>query len=70
MLRLPLEHVSLKTQTGPPGDEPADLDLPYWAGLLPLTSGAGVPEPAPDLPSTIATPSRVTTWARPTRAAG
>lgn len=53
VLRLPLHEVSLKTRTGPPSDEPADLELPCWAGLLPLTPGAGTPQPAPDLPSTI-----------------
>lgn len=66
VLRLPLENVSLKTRTGPPGNDQADLDLPYWAGLLPITSVPGVPEPAPDLAPPITTPSHVKAWTRPT----
>jgi uncharacterized protein len=28
-------------------DDPDDLDLPYWAGVLPLRRVAGPPEPDP-----------------------
>lgn len=66
VLRLPIENASLKTRTGPPVDDAADLDLPYWAGVLPLTSPqAGTPESAPDLAPGIAVPGSVTGWARP-----
>jgi uncharacterized protein len=64
VLRLDLEQVSLKTRTGPPGDDEPDLDLPYWAGVLPLTHVPGTPEPAPDLASSISTPAHVTGWRR------
>jgi nitroimidazol reductase NimA-like FMN-containing flavoprotein (pyridoxamine 5'-phosphate oxidase superfamily) len=66
VLRLPLEEVSVKVRTGPPVDEPEDLALPYWAGVLPLTSGAGTPEPAPELPGTAQVPGHVRNWRRPT----
>lgn len=65
VLRLDLEHVSIKARTGPPADDEADLDLPYWAGVLPLTSTPGSPQRAPDLATTIATPDHVSTWHRP-----
>ncbi|MDQ2848634.1 MAG: pyridoxamine 5'-phosphate oxidase family protein [Actinomycetota bacterium] len=65
VLRLELENVSLKTRTGPPLDEQADLELPYWAGVLPITSVAGTPQPAPELSAGIATPEHVRCWARP-----
>lgn len=66
VLRLDLEHVSIKTRTGPPADDESDLGLPYWAGVLPLTSTPGIPQPAPDLSPSIATPDHVSTWVRPT----
>jgi nitroimidazol reductase NimA-like FMN-containing flavoprotein (pyridoxamine 5'-phosphate oxidase superfamily) len=65
VLRLELENVSLKARTGPPSDDDADLELPYWAGVLPVNSVPGEPKPAPDLAPTIATPAHVSHWARP-----
>ncbi len=67
VLALDLEAVSIKSRTGPPDDEEFDLDLPFWAGVLPLTSLPGTPTPAPDLSPGIPTPDHVTSWARPTR---
>jgi len=66
VLRLALESVSIKTRTGPPGDDESDLDLPYWAGVLPLTQAPGPPAPAPGLAPSISTPGHVTAWTRPT----
>jgi nitroimidazol reductase NimA-like FMN-containing flavoprotein (pyridoxamine 5'-phosphate oxidase superfamily) len=65
VLALDLEKVSLKTRTGPPSDDDADLELPYWAGVLPLRTVPGSPESAPDLAPSIATPAHVTDWTRP-----
>lgn len=62
VLRLPLEEVSLKVRSGPPNDDPDDLDLPYWAGVLPLAVTAGVPVPAPDLVAETAVPDHVSGW--------
>jgi hypothetical protein len=45
VLRLPLREASAKVRTGPPVDEPADLDLPVWGGVVPLWLHAGEPEP-------------------------
>jgi nitroimidazol reductase NimA-like FMN-containing flavoprotein (pyridoxamine 5'-phosphate oxidase superfamily) len=68
VLRLPLENVSLKVRTGPPVDEEADLGLPYWAGLLPLSMLVpGAPVAAPDLPDTASVPGHVTDWTRESR---
>jgi uncharacterized protein len=46
VLALPLVEVSAKTRSGPPLDDAEDLDLPYWAGVIPLKLTAG--EPIPD----------------------
>jgi hypothetical protein len=64
VLRLDLEQVSLKARSGPPGDDAEDLDLPYWAGVLPLGLNSRTPEPSPDLLPSIATPSHVSDWTR------
>ncbi|SCF37732.1 Protein N-acetyltransferase, RimJ/RimL family [Micromonospora matsumotoense] len=45
VLALPLREVSVRARTGGVRDEPADLDLPHWAGVVPLRLAAGPPEP-------------------------
>ena len=45
VLALPLVEVSGRARTGGVIDEPADYDLPYWAGVVPLRLVAGEPEP-------------------------
>jgi nitroimidazol reductase NimA-like FMN-containing flavoprotein (pyridoxamine 5'-phosphate oxidase superfamily) len=65
VLSIPIEEASAKVRTGPPVDEEADLDLPHWAGQLPLTSGTGDPIPAPDLTEDQPVPESVRSWSRP-----
>lgn len=36
ILSLPLDEASAKVRTGPEEDEPEDLDLPVWAGVVPV----------------------------------
>ncbi len=48
ILDFPLVEVSAKSRSGPPADDPADLELPIWAGTIPLALRAGPAEPAPD----------------------
>jgi uncharacterized protein len=43
VLALPLDEFSVKSRAGGPIDEPEDLDLPYWAGVIPLTLTRGEP---------------------------
>jgi nitroimidazol reductase NimA-like FMN-containing flavoprotein (pyridoxamine 5'-phosphate oxidase superfamily) len=64
VLSLPIEEASAKVRTGPPVDEKADLDLPHWAGQLPLTSGSGDPITAPDLTEDLPVPESVRSWSR------
>ncbi len=64
VLRLPLEEVSVKVRSGPPDDDAEDLGLPYWAGVLPLTTVAGKPLSAPDLRADVEVPEHVRSWAR------
>jgi len=65
VLRLDLHEVSVKVRTGPAADDPEDLGLPYWAGVLPLVTGPGTPQPNGDLPDGVVVPEHVTAWKRP-----
>ncbi|MGW2617505.1 pyridoxamine 5'-phosphate oxidase family protein [Streptomyces sp. NPDC001500] len=49
VIRLDLGEVSAKTRTGGVNDEPEDLALPHWAGVLPLRKGYDAPVPEADL---------------------
>ncbi|MDX2827318.1 pyridoxamine 5'-phosphate oxidase family protein [Streptomyces ipomoeae] len=49
VIRLDLNEVSAKTRTGGVNDEPEDLSLPHWAGVVPLRKGYETPVPDPDL---------------------
>ncbi|WP_328472534.1 pyridoxamine 5'-phosphate oxidase family protein [Streptomyces sp. NBC_00448] len=46
VIRLDLREVSAKMRTGGPNDEPEDLDLPYWAGVVPVAPAYAAPVPA------------------------
>lgn len=46
VVRFPIDEGSAKVRTGPPIEEPEDLDLPYWSGVIPLTLVRGEPVPA------------------------
>jgi uncharacterized protein len=43
VLALPLREASAKVRTGPPIDDEADLELPVWAGVLPVALVGGEP---------------------------
>jgi uncharacterized protein len=36
ILSLPLDEASAKVRSGPPEDEPEDLELPVWSGVVPV----------------------------------
>ena len=48
VLALPLNEASAKIRTGPPTDFDEDLDLPVWAGVIPLRLVADPAESAVD----------------------
>lgn len=47
VLAVSLDEVSVKSRSGAPIDDPADLALPYWAGVVPLRTVADPAQPAP-----------------------
>ena len=58
-LALPLDEASVKIRAGGPSDEPEDYELDIWAGVVPVTSGFGVPEPDGVLRPGIGTPAHI-----------
>ena len=64
VLKLPIEEFSVKTRSGPPGDDEADVSLPIWAGVLPLTLVPGTPLPDNGPGSATEPPPEVTGYAR------
>jgi uncharacterized protein len=64
LLALDLTEASVKVRTGPPGDDDRDVPGPgepdpVWAGVLPLRTVVGEPEPCPLLPPGTPVPARV-----------
>ena len=59
VLAVPLAEASVKVRTGPPKDDPADLESSVWAGVVPLTTAFGEPEPDPDLRPGVGTPDHI-----------
>ncbi len=57
--RLPLAESSAKLRQGPPKDEPEDIGLPIWAGVVPMRTVFGPPEDSPDLPDGVPVPPSV-----------
>ncbi|MGY1718578.1 pyridoxamine 5'-phosphate oxidase family protein [Blastococcus sp. SYSU DS0552] len=65
VLALDLAEASVKIRTGPPGDDERDIEGaaapdPVWAGVLPIRTVLGEPEPCPLLPAGTTVPLRVT----------
>ncbi|MBW8794942.1 MAG: pyridoxamine 5'-phosphate oxidase family protein [Streptomyces sp.] len=56
VIRLDLNEVSAKTRTGGANDEPEDMGLPHWAGVLPLRKGYDAPVANDDLAADVAVP--------------
>ncbi len=62
---LPLTEVSAKIRSGPPIDDEEDYALPVWAGVVPLTLGAGKPQPDPRMAPDTALPDYVSQLPEP-----
>ncbi len=49
VLSMEIDEASAKSRPGGVSDEPEDMDLPVWAGRLPLSLVSGEPETDPDV---------------------
>jgi nitroimidazol reductase NimA-like FMN-containing flavoprotein (pyridoxamine 5'-phosphate oxidase superfamily) len=56
VLWMDLDEVSAKIRTGPPIDDEEDYGLSVWAGVLPVTTQLGVPQPDARLVAGVALP--------------
>lgn len=65
VLGIDLAEVSAKVRAGGPRDEPEDLTLPHWSGLLPVHTVHGPPRPVDDQDPALAPPGYLTALARP-----
>jgi nitroimidazol reductase NimA-like FMN-containing flavoprotein (pyridoxamine 5'-phosphate oxidase superfamily) len=59
-----IESASAKVRTGPPRDSEEDLDLPVWAGILPVRQQTGTPIAVPDLKPGIDLPDYILNYDR------
>ena len=51
VLRFSLAEASAKVRTGGPNDDPEDMDLPTWSGVIPLQTVRLTPVPRKDTPA-------------------
>lgn len=58
VLAVPLETVAAKARTGGVNDDPEDLDLPIWAGVIPIETRYGAPIPEPGLDPKLKAPKK------------
>jgi uncharacterized protein len=64
VVAVPLTEASAKIRAGPPKDFDADLELPVWAGVIPLSIRAGKPETQARVPTSVSVPTYVADYAR------
>ena len=62
VVALPLDEAAAKVRVGGPEDEVEDLELPAWAGVVPLGLRASPPIPSDDLRSGIVRPAYLDAW--------
>ncbi len=62
VMRISLEEAACKISNGPPSDDEEDLQLPVWAGVLPISIQHGEPIHADN--GALATPEYVKNWAQ------
>lgn len=53
---LPLDNASAKIRSGPPSDDPEDMDRPTWAGVVPMSVQLGTPTADPNQSPPLAIP--------------
>ena len=61
-----INSASAKIRTGPPNDDPEDMSLPVWTGVVPLVQVAGEPVDRPDETMDLGVPDYVNRWVRET----
>ena len=62
VVRVPIETASAKVREGMPKDEPEDIGLPLWGGVVPLRVVAGDPLTDEHTPPGMPVPENVRAW--------
>jgi uncharacterized protein len=65
VLVLPIDTASVKVRTGGPVEEPDDLDLPIWAGVVPVRTAFGAPADDGALLDGVPVPPSLSPYRRP-----
>ncbi len=66
LLAFPIDEASAKVRVGPPLDDEEDYASDAWAGVIPLSLGAGEPQPDPRLRAGIPVPGYARSYRRGT----
>lgn len=61
VLRMPLDEAGVKIRSGPNKDDPEDMDIPAWTGVLPFRQGFDAPVPDPLMKAGITLPGYLRT---------
>jgi hypothetical protein len=62
VVSIPIKLASAKIRTGPPNDDEEDMNLPVWAGVLPMKQQFLAPINDPQLNNGIPVPDYLTTY--------
>lgn len=62
VLSMGIEEASAKIRTGGPVDDEEDYALPIWAGVIPLSTAVGTPQPDPRNLDGVAIPPDITAF--------
>jgi uncharacterized protein len=54
-----IEEASAKIRSGGVSDDPADVDAPVWAGVIPVETRLGTPEICPKVPDGVTYPDHL-----------
>lgn len=65
VVKIPIDESSAKIRTGAPKDDPEDVDLPVWAGVVPVRDAWGPAEPDNAPGEDRAEPDYVKAYSRP-----
>lgn len=63
VIGMEIDEASVKIRDSQVGDDEADLDLPIWAGVIPVRTVLGSPETGPLVPSGIDVPAHLSIYA-------
>jgi len=64
VVEIPFDEASAKVRTGGPVDDAEDMEIPCWAGVLPLSVQVGAPLPDPDQPGDRELPPYLASYTR------